>query len=87
MDTFPVQSLSQLSLHLRSLRKTRGLTQAKLAHLLGVTQGRYAQIERNPGVISISQLFTILTVLGVDVLLQLRSTKQVPAKPARGEDW
>jgi transcriptional regulator with XRE-family HTH domain len=63
------------------------MTQAKLAQLIGVTQGRYAQIERNPGVISTAQLFNILTVLGADVVLQLRSAKQTPAKPARGEDW
>jgi HTH-type transcriptional regulator / antitoxin HipB len=87
MDRFPVQSMAQLSLHLKSLRKTRGMTQAELAKLLGVTQGRYAQIERNPEVISIAQFFAILTALRTDVELKLRSEKATTAsQPARTED-
>jgi HTH-type transcriptional regulator / antitoxin HipB len=87
MDSYTVQSLAQLSLHLKSLRKARGMTQSDLAKRIGVSQGRYAQIERKPGVISTAQLFAILTVLNADIVLQLRSQTLRKTKPVQGEDW
>lgn len=83
MTTHPIQTPAQLSAHLRSLRKSRALTQAQLGALVGLDQTRIAKIERNPGLVSVDQLLRILTALGVQVLLQpkpavggARSTKQ-----------
>jgi HTH-type transcriptional regulator / antitoxin HipB len=95
MTTLLVQSPSQLSLHLKSLRKSRSLTQAQMAGRLQITQERYSHIERNPETVATERLLEILAVLGVDVLLRLRGTESVetaepaptPAPTRRGEDW
>jgi HTH-type transcriptional regulator / antitoxin HipB len=93
MDTLLLQSPSQLSLHLKSLRKSRRVTQADMAKRLQITQERYSQIERNPELIATGRLLEILAVLGVDVLLKLRPTENAPMPTStptptrRGEDW
>jgi HTH-type transcriptional regulator/antitoxin HipB len=95
MDTLLLHSPSQLSLHLKSLRKSRKVTQADMAKRLQITQERYSQIERNPELIATGRLLEILAVLGVDVLLRLRppeSTLTTTLTPTstpirRGEDW
>jgi len=93
MDTLLVQSPSQLTLHLKSLRKSRNVTQANMAKRLQITQERYSQIERNPELIATGRLLEILAVLGVDVLLKLRPRESAsmptptPPPTSRGEDW
>ncbi len=76
MDTLSLQSPAQLPAHLKSLRKTRGLTQAQLAKRLGIRQSRLADIENHPETVSSAQLLDLLAALGVEVLLRLR-----PAAP------
>lgn len=89
MKTLLLQSPSQLSLHLKSLRKSRNLTQVDMAKRLQITQERYSQIERNPEVIATERLLEILATLQVDVLLRLRPPESTrtptPARP--GDDW
>jgi HTH-type transcriptional regulator / antitoxin HipB len=95
MDTLLLQSPSQLSLHLKSLRKSRNVTQANMAKRLRITQERYSQIERHPELIATGRLLEILAALGVDVLLKLRppesarkpESKPTPTPTRRGEDW
>ncbi len=91
VDTLHLHSPSQLSLHLKSLRKSRKLTQADLAKRLQITQERYSQIERNPELIATGRLLEILAVLGVDVQLKLRPPESArtatPTPTRRGEDW
>jgi HTH-type transcriptional regulator/antitoxin HipB len=96
MNALLLQTPSQLPLHLKALRKSRGLTQADLAHRLRVTQSRYAQIERNPQSISTARLLEVFATLGVDVFLKLRAENSAgkptrtpePIKtPKKGEDW
>ena len=93
MDAILIQTPSQLSLHLKSLRKSRKVTQADMAKRLQITQERYSQIERNPELVATGRLLEILTVLGVDVLLKLRPPESAPTltptpTPTRqGEDW
>ncbi len=67
---FPVHFSSQLREHLRALRKARGLTQAALGQLLGVGQARIAEIENNPGVVSVDQLMKVLSALRASMLLR-----------------
>lgn len=67
---FPIQLTSQLRAHLRSLRKARGLTQAALGQSLGVGQARIAEIESNPGVVSVDQLMRVLSALRVSLVLR-----------------
>jgi HTH-type transcriptional regulator / antitoxin HipB len=93
MNTLLLQSPAQLSLHLKSLRKSRNVTQADLARRLQITQERYSQIERHPELIATGRLLEILAILRVDVLFKLRPAESArtptsTAAPARrGEDW
>jgi HTH-type transcriptional regulator/antitoxin HipB len=93
MDTLLLQNPSQLSLHLKSLRKSRKLTQADMAKRLQVTQERYSNMERNPQLIASGRLLEILAHLGVDVLLKLRPPESprtptsTPVPTPRGEEW
>ena len=87
MKPLLLQAPAQLGSHLRSLRKTRGLTQAALGELIGLDQTRIAKIERDPRRISVGLLLQLLAVLQVRVLLDpagAGSTKVVPRKPT---DW
>jgi HTH-type transcriptional regulator / antitoxin HipB len=93
MDTLLLQSPSQLSLHLKSLRKSRNLSQADMAKRLQITQERYSKMERNPQLIASGRLLEILAHLGVDVLLKLRPPQSprtptsTPTPTPRGEEW
>jgi HTH-type transcriptional regulator/antitoxin HipB len=95
MDTLLLQSPSQLSLHLKSLRTSRKLTQAAMAQRLQITQERYSQIESHPELVAAGRLLEILALLGADVVLKVRSPESAraptsmptPASSRRGEDW
>ena len=67
--SFPLRLPDQLKQHLRALRKSRGLTQAQLGVLVGVKQARVAEIEANPGAVSLDQLTKVLAALGVTLHL------------------
>lgn len=68
-QTYPVLTPDQLSVHLKSLRKARGWTQAQLGERIGVKQVRVADIERNPGSVSVDQLIQVLHALGARLQL------------------
>ena len=74
--TFPIRTPAQLSVHIKSLRKARGLTQAALGERLGVKQVRVAAIEGNPGAVSLDQLLQLLHAL--DASLVLADTMRYP---------
>ena len=67
---YPIQSPGQLSAHLRSLRKSRGLNQVQLGAALGVGQTRIARIERDPTAVSVEQFLALLGALGVQMVLR-----------------
>ncbi len=85
METLSLHSPAQLSAHLKSLRRTRGLTQAQLARRLGVRQSRLADIENHPETVASAQLLDLLAALGVEVLLRLKPTPQREETPTGGE--
>src|SRR5438105_4950228 len=70
-----LQTPVQLSNHLRSFRRARGLTQAALGELIGLDQTRIAKIERDPRLVSVGQLLKLLAVLHVRVLLEPATPK------------
>jgi HTH-type transcriptional regulator / antitoxin HipB len=86
MDALLLQSPAQLSAHLKSLRKTRGLTQAQLAKRLGIRQSRLADIDNQPETVSSAQLLDLLAALGVEVLLRLKPLDESRTRAPRG-DW
>ena len=65
-----IVTVAQLSAHLRALRKARKLTQADLGRLLDVKQSRIADIESDPGSVSVSQFHKLLSALGTQMLLR-----------------
>ena len=67
---YPVQLSSQLQQLLKSLRKSRAMTQAELAQRLGVVQSRVADIERDPGAVSVEQLLQVLAMLGAQMVVR-----------------
>lgn len=67
---YPVQLSSQLQQLLKSLRKSRDMTQAELAQRLGVVQSRVADIERDPGAVSVEQLLQVLAMLGAQMVVR-----------------
>ena len=69
LQTFSVQSPAQLSVHIKSLRKARGLTQTALGERIGVKQVRMADIENNPASVSLDQLLQVLHALDARLLL------------------
>ena len=70
-STSPLHMADQLTPLLRSLRKRRGLTQAQLGQLLGVSQARVAEIEANPGVVGVASMIRVLSALGAGLQLQV----------------
>lgn len=79
---YPVQLVSQLRQLLQSLRKSRQMTQAELAQRLGVVQSRVADIERDPGAVSVEQLLQVLAMLGAQVVVRQTDTRPSAAKPS-----
>jgi len=82
-----VQTPAQLSAHLRSLRKSRGLTQTQLGALVGLDQTRIAKIERDPRLVSAGQLFQIFGALGVQVVLQPKEGLPGPRSAPATSKW
>ena len=86
--TYPISFSAQLRQHLRGLRKKRGLTQAQLGALIGVSQVRIAEIEANPGLVSFDQLMQLLSMLGVSISLsdphETRSRNMIASEAGRG---
>lgn len=93
LQTHPVHTPAQLSVHIKSLRKARGLTQAALGTRIGVKQVRMADIEKNPGAVSLGQLLQVFHAL--DARLLLADTKAWASAPpataliaqSPGADW
>jgi HTH-type transcriptional regulator / antitoxin HipB len=66
----PLKTAEQLRQQLRSLRKQRGLTQARLGALIGVTQARVVEIEAHPGSVSLQQIMQVLQALGAGFVIR-----------------
>ena len=76
MTNYPIQLSAQLSQHLRSFRQHRKLTQQQLAQSLGLTQSRIADIEADPGKVSVENLLKILSALKVQLVLEDQQDRQ-----------
>ena len=67
---YPLKTAEQLRQQLRSLRKKRSLTQARLGALIGVTQARVVEIEANPGSVSLQQVMQVLHALSAGFVIR-----------------
>lgn len=72
MMDYPIRTLQQIRPLLVGFRKRAGLSQTEVAALVGVTQQTYAKMEANPASASVERLFTILRLLGSEIVLTHR---------------
>jgi HTH-type transcriptional regulator / antitoxin HipB len=80
---YPLKTTEQLRQQLRSLRKKRGLTQARLGELIGVTQARVVEIEANPGSVSLQQIMQVLSALGAGLVIRDAQAETAPDEGSR----
>ncbi|HMC14988.1 MAG TPA: helix-turn-helix domain-containing protein [Albitalea sp.] len=82
---FTILTPDQLRQHLQSLRRSHGLTQGALGERLGVGQVRIANIEQNPGAVSVEQFMRLLATLGARLVIRadLVAAEAQPARSAQ----
>jgi HTH-type transcriptional regulator/antitoxin HipB len=73
----------QLGQLLLSTRKRRKLTQTAVAHRLGLSQNRISHLEQNPDEISVKQLLSWCSVIGLD----LRLAERIEGGPSNSAAW
>jgi HTH-type transcriptional regulator/antitoxin HipB len=81
--SYPVRLPDQLAQYIRALRKTHGLTQAQLGAIVGVKQPRMAEIEADPGTVSLEQLTQILAALGGTLHLHTAQAADAVIEPKK----
>jgi len=84
---YPVNASLQLRAVLKSLRKSRGLTQAQLGAKLGLSQKRIAGIEKNPQVTTFDQISRIVSLLGARVVIEDLSQADGAPPPRARSNW
>ena len=84
---YPVDTPLQLRAVLKSLRKSRGHTQAQLGAKLGLSQKRVAGIEKNPQVTSIDQISRIIGILGARLVVEEPDRADKSQKPRARTGW
>lgn len=87
MKPLLLQTPAQLSTHLRSFRKARGLTQAELGGLIGIDQTRIAKIESDPARVSVGQFMKLLSALRVRVLLDQTDGQRAAKTAIDAGEW
>jgi HTH-type transcriptional regulator / antitoxin HipB len=83
---FTLQTPTQLPSQLRSLRKARGLSQADLGQLLGLSQSRVARIESGAAQVSVQTLMAVLAQLGARLCIDA-SEAGAPTARSTKPDW
>lgn len=73
----------QLGQLLLSARKRRKLTQSAVAHRLGLSQNRISHLEQHPDEISVKQLLSWCSAIG----LELRLSERIEGGPGSAEEW
>ena len=87
MSTAPASLLiittPQLGQLLLSTRKRHKLTQTDVAHRLGLSQNRISHLEQHPDEISVKQLFTWCSAIG----LELRLGERTEGESSNSSEW
>jgi HTH-type transcriptional regulator / antitoxin HipB len=83
---YPLLTSKQLAAYLKSLRRSKRLTQSTLGSKLGLSQRRIATIEQDPDAVSIRQLMRILALLDARLILRVPDKKNETVKAAPSED-
>lgn len=70
-------STRQLGQLLLSARKRKRLSQGELGALVGLSQARISQMEREPDTVSAPQLLALMAALDLELLVQDKAPKKV----------
>lgn len=86
---FRLHSSAQFAQYLRSLRRSRGLTQRQLGERIGVTGARISEIERDPSGVGLAQVLRLLHVLDARAVLEVSEGDQGsgPATASTRGEW
>lgn len=84
---YPVDTPQQLRTILRSLRQSRGLTQAQLGQKLGVSQKRIARIEAAPEVTAFDQISRMVSAMGCRLVIEEPAGPPASPSPAPASEW
>jgi HTH-type transcriptional regulator / antitoxin HipB len=87
-SSYPVSTPVQLAATLRALRRSKGLTQAEVGRLLGVSQVRIAKMEKDPDLIGFAQVSRWAAALGGRIEITIISTmeKRASKNPKKTAD-
>ena len=86
---YAINTPAQTRAVLRGLRKARGLTQAEVGRLLGVSQKRIARIEAAPNRTALEQVVKLIALLGGRIVVEEAPSPQPsPASASSSSvDW
>ena len=79
----PIITTPQLGQLLLSARKRRKLTQTAVAQRLGLSQNRISHLEQHPDEISVKQLLSWCSAIG----LELRLGERTEGEPSNSSEW
>ncbi|MGO4330216.1 helix-turn-helix domain-containing protein [Cupriavidus sp. 2TAF22] len=82
-----LSTATQLGQVLQSARRAAGLSQTDLAARLAVSQSRISHMELNPGTISADQLLALVSVLGLELVVQDRGAPHAPGGATPAVEW
>jgi HTH-type transcriptional regulator / antitoxin HipB len=71
---------TQLGQILAARRRASKLSQRALAAKLGISQNRLSEIETEPGSLTIERLLELSNILGVELIIQDRTSTHRPSK-------
>lgn len=86
MADFTIRTAEQLPALLQAFRKQAGLTQSALAMRMGITQQTLSALERNAEKVSADRLLTLLSLLGVELVLRQNNDPSSSKQPTN-PDW
>ncbi|HHB1579930.1 helix-turn-helix domain-containing protein [Vibrio parahaemolyticus] len=82
-----ITSPKQLAIHLRDDRKSKNLSQTKVADPVGLKQDTVSKFELNPETTSIQTLFRILSSLNLEMHIVQKSESIYSNSDDDGEKW
>jgi len=71
---------AQLGRILATRRRASKLSQRTLAAKLAISQNRLSEIETSPGTLTVERLLELTNLLGLELVIQDRSSAQRPSK-------
>lgn len=69
-----VRTSGQLGPLLKQIRKSKGLSQARLGEMIGLSQERVSAIENHPEKVTFDKLLTVLMVLDAEIVVGPRTS-------------